>query len=152
MKNFKFRMQAALNQRKRQETTAQQTFAEADAAFRRADILLAELQEIKMALLQELRMRHNGAFDAAETRLYQEYLQTMTASIREQEAFVRDLAITREAMRLNMINASQNRQVLNTVMDRDRHLHAAAAQRASQIEIDEMASVRYTHQRSQEHG
>ncbi|BDI30913.1 hypothetical protein CCAX7_29640 [Capsulimonas corticalis] len=150
MKNFRFRLQTVLEQRERQEKAAQQSFAEADMAYRRADALLDELREIRAAILEELCARRDAAFDPAETRMYQEYLQTVTTNIRGQEAHVRDLVVAREAFKLNMIDAAQNRQALDKVKDKAKTAHAQQAERKMQLELDELVSSRFTHRRTQE--
>ncbi len=112
MKNFKFRLQAVLEQRERRETQAKQTYAEAQAALQRGEKLLEEMREVRQALLDELCRRREGVFDAFETRLYQDYMQVIAQSIGEQETYVRDLASSCEAQKLHLIGTSQDRQAL----------------------------------------
>lgn len=142
MKSFKFRMQTVLEQRERVETFTRQTFAEAALALERAERLLAELQDVRAALLDELR-GHSRAFDPLEMRVYQDYMQTITQSIREQESDVRELAIQREACRLHMVGASQDRQALDTLKDRDKQSHALHQQRTEQNVMDELSTARH---------
>ena len=150
MKNFRFRLQTVLEQRERQEKEAQQSFAEADTAHRRADALLDELRDIRAAILEELCARRDSAFDPVETKMYQDYLQTVTINIRGQEEHVRDLTTTREAFRLNMIDAAQNRQALDKVKDKAKVMHTQQAERKMQVQLDELVSSRFTHRRTQE--
>lgn len=151
MKSFKFRLQTVLEQRERQETAAKQNFAEADLAWRRAETLLGELNEIRAALLCELNNLRCQGFDAAETRVYQEYMQTITSSIKDQEAHVRDAMTTREAFKLHMVGATQGRQVIDKVKTRDKDEHHRERERASQKAMDDLVSTRYVAaQRAQE--
>ena len=144
MKSFKFRLQAVLDQRERQEQAARQSFAEADAACRRAEELLAELNEIRGALLAELNLRRSSAgFDAVETRLYHDYMLTITSSIKDQEAHIRDLHSTREAFKLHMVSATQDRQVIDKVKVKHRDIHNKEAERATQKVMDDLTSTRY---------
>lgn len=143
MKSFKFRLQAVLEQRERQEKAAQQSFAEADAACRKAEDMLAELKDIRSALLAELSARRLGAFDPVETRTYQDYMQIITSSIHDQEKHVRDLATTREAFKLHMIGATKDKKVIDKVKVRDRDLHKREAERVTQKAMDDLASTRY---------
>src|SRR5580658_328209 len=112
MNSFKFRLQAVLEQRERQEKAAQQSFAEAETACRRADEFLAELCDIRQALLTELSSCRDRGFDPVETKLYQDYMQTISAGIRDQEVHVCALAKTREAFKLHMLGATQGRKVI----------------------------------------
>ena len=144
MKSFRFRMQAVLEQRERQEQAAKLSFAEAESARRRGQALLAELADVRCAILEELsHSRGEMGFDPMTTRLYQDYLQTITQSIREQEKYVRDLVTTCEAHKLHLISATQGRQVLVAVRDRAKQAHTLHAQRTEQALMDEMATARH---------
>ena len=147
MKNFRFRLQAVLEQRERRETLAKQTYAESQAALSRAERLLLEMREVRQAILDELcRRRTDGAFDAFETQMYQEYMQIITQSLQEQESDIRTLASACEAHKLHLVGASQDKQALVTIHDRHKTAHARAAQRVEQIAMDEMATTRFNFQ------
>ena len=144
MKSFRFRMQVVLEQRERQEQAAKLSFAEAEDALRRGRELLVELYEVRDAILAELSQSHGElGFDPMTTRLYQDYLQTITQSIRDQDFYVRDLTTTCEAYKLHLISATQSRQVLVSVRDRARVAHTRQAQHLEQAAMDEMATARY---------
>ena len=150
MKHFRFRLQAVLEQRERRETQAKQTFAEAQSALTRAERLLLEMREVRLALLDELCRRRTetaagGAFDAFETKMYQDYMQIITQSLQEQESDVKALATACEAHKLHLIGTSQDRQALAAIHDRHKIAHALAAQRAEQAAMDELATTRFTH-------
>ena len=151
MKHFKFRLQAVLEQRERRETLAKQTFAEAQGALSRAERLLSEMREVRQALLEELCRRREGAFDAFETQLYQDYMLIISQSLQEQESDIRALTTTCEAHKLHLIGTSQDKQALVTVHDRHKRSHALSAQRAEQTAMDELATTRFNYkQRAQE--
>ena len=147
MKHFRFRLQAVLEQRERRETLAKQTYAEAQAALSRAERLLLEMQEVRQAILDELCRRHQetrqGAFDVSETQTYQEYLQVITQSLREQAGDVQALTSSCAAHKLHLIGASQDKQALTTLHDRHKLAHAKAAQRVEQAVMDELATSRF---------
>ncbi len=146
MKHFRFRLQAVLEQRERRETLAKQTYAEAQSALTRAERLLVEMREVRLAILDELCRRRAGAFDAFETQMYQEYMQIITQSLQEQESDIKALATACEAHKLHLIGTSQDRQALVTIHDRHKTAHARAAQRVEQIAMDEMATTRFNFQ------
>jgi flagellar FliJ protein len=151
MKSFKFRLQTVLEQRERQEKAARQNFAEADLACRRAKELLAELIDIRGALLNELNMRRSEGFDAGETQLYHDYMQTIASSIKDQENHVKDLETTREAFKLHMLTATQDRQVIDKVKTKHRDIHNRERERATQKVMDDLTTTRYiANQRAQE--
>jgi len=152
LKNFKFRLQSVLEQRERRETLAKQTFAESQAAVARAERLLSEMREVRQALLEELCRRRAGAFDAFETRLYQDYMQVITQSIADQEGYMRELATSCEAHKLHLIGTSQDRQALVSVRDRHRQAHRVTALRAEQGVMDELATTRFNFQQRAQEG
>ena len=153
MMKFKFRLQSVLEQRERRETLAQQTFAESQAALTRAALLLAEMGEVRQALLDELCRRRAGAFDAFETRLYQDYMQVITQSIAEQKGYLRDLTTSCEANKLHLVGTARDRQALVSVRDRHQQAHKLSALRAEQGVMDELATTRFNfQQRAQEGG
>ena len=148
MKSFRFRMQVVLEQRERQEQAAKLSFADAETALRHGRELLDELREVRDAILSELsQSRGEMGFDPMMTRLYQDYLQTITQSIREQECYVRDLATTCEAHKLHLISATRSRQVLVSVRDRAKQAHTLHGQRVEQATMDEMATARFNFHR-----
>jgi len=149
MKHFRFRLQAVLEQRERRETLAKQTYAEAQSALVRAERLLLEMRDVRQALLDELCRRRTEsaaeAFDAFETRLYQDYMLVITQSVSEQESDVRALCCSCEAHKLHLIGTSQDRQALATVHDRHKTAHTLARQRAEQAMMDELATTRFSY-------
>jgi len=151
MKSFKFRLQTVLEQRERLEKAAQQSFADADIACRRAGELLVELNDVRQALLCELSGCRDKGFDAVETLLYQDYMQTISSSIKDQEAHVNDLVTTREAFKLHMLGATQGRKVIDKVKTRDKDVHKREREVAAQKTADDLTSTRYVaKQRAQE--
>lgn len=152
MKTFKFRLQSVLEQRERRETLAKQSFAEAQAALARAERLLGEMREVRQALLEELCRRRAGAFDAFETRLYQDYMQVITQSITEQEGYTRELATSCEAHKLHLVGTARDRQALVSVRDRHHLAHQQTALRAEQSVMDELATARFNYQQRAQEG
>lgn len=145
MKSFRFKMQVVLDQRERVETAAKQSLSDAEGALRGAETFLSELREVRAALVDEMRGRANSAFDHDETRLYHDYLQTIVESIRVQEAHVRELTLAREAHKLHLIGAAQDRQALAGVRDRHQQAFVLQRQRTEQNALDELATTRHNH-------
>jgi len=152
MKNFRFRLQSVLEQRERRETLARRTFAESQAAVARAGLLLSEMREVRQALLEELCRRRVGAFDAFETRLYQDYMQVITQSLAEQEGYLRELTTSCEAHKLHLVGTSRDRQALVSVRDRHQQAHRQTALRAEQGVMDELATTRFNFQQRAQEG
>ena len=75
--------------------------------------------------------------------MYQEYLTTIKQCLVDQHEYVRELQINAEALRLNLIGASKNRQIVDKLKERDQGTHVAEANRLEQASSDELASVRH---------
>ncbi len=142
---FKFRLQAVLEQRERRETQAQQTLAQSQAALGRAETLLGEMREVRQALLDELCRQRAGAFDAFETRLYQDYMQVITQSIGEQETDIRALQVSCAAHQLHLIGTARDKQALVSVRDRHQQAHTRLGLKIEQAAMDELATTRFNH-------
>lgn len=135
-----------MEQRERRETLAKQTYAESQAALTRAERLLLEMREVRQAILDELCRRREGAFDAFENQMYQEYMQIITQSLQDQESDIKALASTCEVHKLHLIGTSQDRQALVTIHDRHKTAYTRAAQRVEQSAMDELATTRFNFQ------
>jgi flagellar FliJ protein len=149
MKRFKFRLQTVLEQRERIETQAKSNYAEAFQALTKGKQLLEELEEVKTALVAELTERRvSGDFSPDESRLYQEYLQTIISCIRDQKEYVRDLTSSAEAFRLNLVGASANRQIVDKLKSKAMEVHVTEGNRVEQNSIDELATVRHHYRKT----
>ena len=147
MKSFKFRLQVVLEQKKRQETVARVTYAEAALAEDRALTLLVELQDVKCALIEELSNAQSLGFNPTENQLYYEYLQVVTQSIRDQELHIKGLAQDREVMKICMVRATQDHKSLASMRDKHKHAHTQHENRKEQSTQDDMATLRHGYQR-----
>jgi flagellar FliJ protein len=144
MRRFKFRLQTVLEQRERIETQAKTTYAEARLALAKAEELLSELNDEKCGLLTELSdLRLSPDFSPDEARMYHEYIQTLTNCIKEQEDCVQILAQNAEAFRLTLVGASQNRQIVDKLREREKESYDMEDNRQDQAATDEMVNARY---------
>ena len=143
MKKFKFRLQTLLEQRKARE-----------------DELLGELAEVRReealeeARLIALRTRLANACTALQQALersesseilemYDEYSKALRDDVRVQELTLEAVRQRVEQKRLDVIKAMQERKVLETLRDKQEAAFLKAAARAEQIEMDDMASLRF---------
>lgn len=149
MKRFKFRLQTVLEQRERIENQAKSSYGEAQSALLKGEQLLKELHDEREALMAEFcQMRLAGQFSADETRVYQEYIQTLARCISDQTESVRHLATTAEAFRLHLLGAAQKRQIVDKIKERHLELHMIEGARAEQAESDELANARFHYNQS----
>jgi len=143
MKSFRFRLQAVLDQRERQEQVAVRDLAEAEHALTQAKALLTELKDIRIAITEEIGRQRVAAFDPQENQLYQDYLQTVAQSIRDQEERIDQLALARDGRRTHVVAASRNRQVIDSVKVKARQEFTQQAQRTEQNSMDELSTARH---------
>jgi flagellar export protein FliJ len=150
MKRFQFRLQTALEHRQRKEKLATLDYGAAQGQLDRAMILLQELEDAQDAIIKELGDRRlSGQFDPNETKLYHEYLNTVRQCIAEQQVYIADLTSTAEALRLNLVLASQQRQVLDTMRSKAQSDHVIAANKHEQLTSDDMTASRRVYQQQQ---
>jgi flagellar FliJ protein len=143
MKRFQFRLQSVLEHRQRKETIAHLSHGEAQTQLNRAKALFEELEDAKRAIIEELSDRQVRLdFDPDETRLYFEYLTTVKNCIRDQEIYVAELATRVESLRLELVGAAQQRQVIDKMKITAHSDHQITAQKAEQSAIDDLASTR----------
>jgi flagellar FliJ protein len=145
MKRFKFRLQAVLEQRKRIENQAKKTYADAQQALIKGSQLLNDLEDVRTTLITELsELRSTGNFNPDESRLYGEYLATVNKCIKEQQDWVAELSSTAEAFRLQLVGASQDRQIVDKLKERQHENYISEDNKEQQAECDEMATSRYS--------
>lgn len=143
MKRFKFRLQTLLDRRKSIE-----------------DRLLAQLGELRQEEAAELK-KLNALFDRLEWAWSQsedalsknapveelnrldEYAKTTQDDIKLQQLTLEAVQEKVELKRREVVKAMQDRQVLETLKEKQEQEYLQAIARAEQNELDEMASVRY---------
>ncbi|MEN6358104.1 MAG: flagellar export protein FliJ [Armatimonadota bacterium] len=143
MKRFKFRLQTLLDRRKSRE-----------------EQLLAQLGELRREEANELERlnalccRLDTAWLDVEEALgrnapaeelcrLDEYAKTTRDDINVQKLTLEAVRERVEAKRKELVNAMQERQVLEALRDKQEHEYLMDIARAEQNELDEMASVRY---------
>jgi flagellar export protein FliJ len=144
MKSFQFRLQAVLTLREQAEQAAQQRCARAYEAVERATGRLRSA-EAAIAAVDELRGRELSAGARAD-RL--EQLGNYTVLLHERRTvLVRELAEARgqaEAARRQLLFATQQRETLERLRQRQRRKHDYAAAQAEQKLLDDLAGRRET--------
>jgi flagellar export protein FliJ len=141
-----------LEHRERKERLAYLNYGQAQNQLNEATKMLHELEEVRDTIVSELSERRlAGCFDPNETNLYNEYLKTIRTCINDQNVYIADLSSTAEALRLHLVGASQERQVLDHMKSRAQLDHHQTAIKVEQAISDDMtASRRQYQQHSQE--
>jgi flagellar protein FliJ len=144
MKRFKFRLQTVLEQRKRIESQAKKTYADAQQALHKGNQLLTDLENVRTGLIDEIsEIRNSGDFNADESRIYGEYIQTINKCIKEQQDWVSELSSTAEAFRIKLVGASQDRKIVDKIKERDHENYVHEDIREQQAECDDINTARY---------
>ena len=139
MKIFRFRLQAVLTLREQAEHEAQQLCARAYAAVESAEARLRSA-EAAIAAADDLRRTHLAAGSRAsqleQLRIYAVLLQDRRAQIARELTEARRRA---EEARRRLLAATQQRETLERLRNRQRRAHDYQAARAEQKLLDEMA-------------
>lgn len=140
MKAFHFRLEAVLSLRQQAEQAAQQRSAEAQRAVQNA---LAQLDAAEATLLAAQHQRLSSLGTGCQVMLL-EQLRAYEIVLRERRALrARELAVAREQAekaQVQLIKATQEREALEHLRDRQRRTHAYEAARGEQKALDEMSA------------
>jgi len=143
MAEFRFRAQAALDLRQKQEDDAANALAKAEAAFRRtAEQQAATRAEREAALTRQLGDQRAG-IGAALLEWHWNWINGLSATI---ERLGRDLEARRKdvtAAELAWREARRRRLVLERMRDRQLRRHQADERRKEARNVDELARIRF---------
>ncbi len=144
MKRFKFELQAVLEQRERFEKQVQQSYSEALQEHASVRAILTELEMLKVEMLDNLNtLRMEGGIDPHEQVAYQRYLQQVVHDIVAQEHVLTEMERSVEKCRLLLVDASQDTEAVITLRDNALRAHMLEAERVTQNEVDELATLRH---------
>jgi flagellar protein FliJ len=144
MKRFKFRLQTVLEQRERLERQAIHSYAQAQHAQAQAESTLVDLQALKQDMIDGLMtLRVEGSIDPHEQLLYQDYIRQVKVDIKRQEVTVAELFTLAEQFRQKLVDASQDKRVVDKLREHKLDAHNQEAQRREQNEADEMATIHH---------
>lgn len=133
-----------MEQRERLETQAIQNYAEAKQAVNDAQCILSDLKELRRELIEVLSvLRLAGSIDPQEQLIYQDYIRQVKHDIVKQEKQIAELASRAERMRIHLVDASQNRQVIDKMKRTGIEAHRLDHLRREQSDSDELASTRH---------
>ena len=144
MKRFRFELQAVLEQRERIEDQVQRGYFQALQEHASAREILADLEMLKVEMLDNLNsLRMEGGIDPHEQVAYQRYLRQVIHDIVAQEQVLAEMENNVEKCRLLLVDASQDKEAVVTLRDTALRNHNLEAERISQNEVDELATLRH---------
>ena len=143
MKRFQFRLQTLLDHRKARE---EELLGEL-AVLRREELEETLTLEKLSARFEKARHRYDEALrrcsDPAELFRHETYSLSLLDDIAVQKLTIEAVAERVNAKLGQVVEAMQQRQVLDTLRNNQRQAHIASEQRLEQNALDEMANVRY---------
>lgn len=143
MKRFRFPLRPVAVLRAHQEMRAKEVFAAAVHAYVAAEEHLAETRARVARLADALNEHRGAAYAAADAAaMFRAYRAECAAQMREE----REVIEARDAMlrrRGEYFDAHRELQVVQRLEEKARHAHRAAAARAEQGELDELAGLRH---------
>ncbi|MBV8488942.1 MAG: flagellar export protein FliJ [Candidatus Eremiobacteraeota bacterium] len=141
-KKFAFALQPVLEHRKRIEDEKKQTLALRQRAVDEAKRELERLNDEFRHHTSELRRRHRE-LRLEELRLHYAHLQFLDRTIEVQIRVVAERQAAAERARLELVEASKNRKVVDKLKDRRRAAFVAEELRVEQLELDDGNARRY---------
>ena len=144
MKLFKFRLQSVLEQRERRENQAVQDYAQAKQAVKDAESILSDLIQLRWDLINGLsELRKSGNIDPREQVVYQDYIKQAKLGIDRQEDYIAELTTLADKMRIHLVDASQDKQVIDKMKVKSVEQHRYETMRQEQEESDELSTLRH---------
>ena len=142
MKKFAFTLEPVLDHRERIEDEKQQVHAERLRELHRAQEDLARLNDEFARHARALREDHRS-FDAEDLRLHYAHLEYLDRAITAQEGVVGARKAACERARLDLVDASKDRQVLEKLKERKREAHLVLENRLEQRDLDDANARRH---------
>ena len=143
MRMFKFRLQTLLDQRKAKEDRILGELGKLRGEEAAEERVLASLRDRLKSACASLERELAQSGGAEEINRWDEYAKATRDDIRVQELTLIAVRERVEAKRQELIKAMQERQVLESLRDKQEREYLLSIARAEQNELDDMASLRY---------
>ena len=147
---FRFRLQAVLDHKQRQEELKQLAYAQALAAQQREEQALAQLTATEMAARDQMRRQYLlGRLDVWNIQVALRHLDVLASQIVVQREAVQRAQEEAEAQRQELVAAMKERQVLETLKERLRARWRLEQDRIEARLVDELATMRHARKTQQ---
>jgi flagellar protein FliJ len=145
MPKFRFRLQTVLEHRQRLEEMAQLEHAQAQASQTREEGVLSRLKRAEDDGFGELeRQRMTGRLDIEALQLGMGYLDALKVQIQRQDQVVDRVRRHTVARREQLVDAMQQRKVLDRLKEKQLQDHRAAENHRETVETDDIVTMRHT--------
>jgi flagellar FliJ protein len=142
MQKFRFALEPVLDQRRRIEEAKQQTLAQRMQEVHAAEEALRGLNGRYKEHSTALRERHQG-MATEDLRLHYAHLEYLDRAITTQHAVLGQRKAAAERARLELVEASKERQVIEKLKERKHAEFVANAGRLEQNELDDSNARRF---------
>jgi flagellar protein FliJ len=143
MKKFRFKLQTVLDQRQIKED---QYLAELAKARQQEAAEILKLEDLKTKLKQVCKSIENAFkdnLDISELERWNSYAEATRDDIKVQELTLKTVREIVEQKRQDLVEAMKEKQVLETLRDKQEQQYLKVAATAEQTILDEMASLKY---------
>ena len=145
MKRFIFRLQKIMELRKWRERSTQQKLAEAQ---RNRSVAKRDLRRTLDEVTRQdgiIRRQVSGVFKAGDALTGSNYKQKLRNEVAEKEQLVESCNDVVEQQMVEVIEASRERQAMETLRERKLEEYTVNANRREQVSMDDDASRRHHH-------
>jgi flagellar FliJ protein len=139
-KPFHFPLQKVLDYREQLEDRAKLALARAQAAHEAQQKLVNEMES---RLERHVRTGLKKDADANEMWLWRQYKQALEEDIATARASLAELALKLQKCRMDAVNKSKDRKLLEKLKEQQAARHDNEEQRREEKENDEMAALRF---------
>ena len=144
MARFNFRLQPLLNVKEQIEEQKEIEYALAIKRHEEEKRKLRLLFDFRVAQIEEFRTSLKSEIDPAKTKRYNNVLERLKDRIKEQEVKVEAAAAFREKKRLELIEAMQERKMLDNVKEKRFEDYLEDEKLAEKRQVDELVSYQYS--------
>lgn len=141
--SFQFRFQRVLDVREQQEDLEEIEFARVQNRFRSEKETLEQLEQKLDDHYQNIRNRRKMGGRSSSFSQQQDYTQYLLGQIERQKEVVADWEQKLEEQREQLIEASQRREVLQTLKENDHEQFQQEVLRQERRELNEVAARQY---------
>jgi flagellar protein FliJ len=117
MPDFKFKLNAVLEYRKKIEDIKKKELAELKELLRREEVLLRELDKKRNDILEQLKTRQKGVINLEDIINYSNYLNDCREKILQQIVLIKQLIDNVEAKREDLVSASKDKKIIEKLKE-----------------------------------
>ncbi|HEY4707084.1 MAG TPA: flagellar export protein FliJ [Thermodesulfobacteriota bacterium] len=140
MPKFTFKLEPLFEYRQRLEELSQKEFGEALSRLKSEEEKIGRLKELYMKSSSEIDALKESGAPGAEMDLYHSYVAGLKRHISEQERILSQVSAAVEKKRVELVEASKNKKVIELMKEKSLHQHNQRVNRQEQKESDERNS------------